>query len=304
MALPDQLFYNTGISTYIWILTNRKPPHRKGKVQLVDGTSFYKKMRKSLGNKRNEICDEQRAEITRLYGEFQEGEFVRIFDNEDFGYQRITVERPLRLNFAVTDERLERVKQTRQFQSLAMSRKRKDSEEAAREIAEGKKRQEQILEALESLRPLGVVKNREQWAEAMRKAGIREPAGLFKAILMALSERDENADICGDKNGNPEPDPELRDYENVPLKEDIHAYMEREVLPFVPDAWVDEDKTKIGYEISLNRYFYKYTPTFFFLLGSWVASTHLPMVQKCPAPAGSSSVRSLSLFQVLANKSA
>jgi len=217
-------------------------------------------MRKSLGNKRNEICDEQRAEITRLYGEFQEGEFVRIFDNEDFGYQRITVERPLRLNFAVTDERLERVKQTRQFQSLAMSRKRKDSEEAAREIAEGKKRQEQILEALESLRPLGVVKNREQWAEAMRKAGIREPAGLFKAILMALSERDENADICGDKNGNPEPDPELRDYENVPLKEDIHAYMEREVLPFVPDAWVDEDKTKIGYEISLNRYFYKYTP--------------------------------------------
>ena len=135
-----------------------------------------------------------------------------------------------------------------------MSRKRKDSEEAAREIAEGKKRQEQILEALESLRPLGVVKNREQWAEAMRKAGIREPAGLFKAILMALSERDENADICGDKNGNPEPDPELRDYENVPLKEDIHAYMEREVLPFVPDAWVDEDKTKIGYEISLNRY--------------------------------------------------
>jgi len=101
----------------------------------------------------------------------------------------------------------------------------------------------------------------------MRKAGIREPAGLFKAILMALSERDENADICGDKNGNPEPDPELRDYENVPLKEDIHAYMEREVLPFVPDAWVDEDKTKIGYEISLNRYFYKYTPPSSF---SWV----------------------------------
>jgi type I restriction enzyme M protein len=260
VALPDQLFYNTGISTYIWSLTNRKPPHRKGKVQLVDGTSFYKKMRKSLGNKRHEICDEQRAEITRLYGEFQDGEFVRIFDNEDFGYQRITVERPLRLNFAVTDERLERVKETRQFQSLAESRKRKDSEEAAREIAEGKKRQEQILKALESLRPLGVVKNREQWAEAMKRAGIREPAGRFKAILMALSERDETADICVDKHGNPEPDPELRDYENVPLKEDIHAYMAREVLPFVPDAWVDEDKTKIGYEINFNRYFYKYTP--------------------------------------------
>ena len=143
---------------------------------------------------------------------------------------------------------------------MAESRKRKDSEEAAREIAEGKKRQEQILKALESLRPLGVVKNREQWAEAMKRAGIREPAGRFKAILMALSERDETADICVDKHGNPEPDPELRDYENVPLKEDIHAYMAREVLPFVPDAWVDEDKTKIGYEINFNRYFYKYTP--------------------------------------------
>ncbi|NMB45024.1 MAG: hypothetical protein GX998_01290, partial [Firmicutes bacterium] len=196
----------------------------------------------------------------RLYGDFQEGEFVRIFDNEDFGYQRITVERPLRLNFAVTDERLERVKETRQFQSLAESRRRKDREQAAREIAEGKKKQERILDALESLRPLGVVKNREQWVKAMRKAGIKEPAGRFRAILTALSERDETADICVDKKGNPEPDAELRDYENVPLKEDIHAYMERGVLPFVSDAWVDEDKTRIGYEINFNRYFYQYMP--------------------------------------------
>jgi len=129
---PDQLFYNTGINTYVWILTNRKQPHRKGKVQLIDATGFFKKMRRSLGNKRNEIGDEQRKEITRLYGDFQEGEFVRIFDNDDFGYRRITVERPLRLNFAVTDERLERVKETRQFQSLAKTRKRKTRKKRSR----------------------------------------------------------------------------------------------------------------------------------------------------------------------------
>jgi len=175
---------------------------------------------------------EQRKEITRLYGDFQEGEFVRIFDNDDFGYRRITVERPLRLNFAVTDERLERVKETRQFQSLAKTRKRKNKEEAAQEVAEGKKKQEEILQALESLRPLGVVKSKEQWSKAMKKVGIKEPAGLFRAILMALAEQDQTADICRDKKGNPEPDPELRDYENVPLKEDIHAYMAKEVLPF------------------------------------------------------------------------
>lgn len=260
VALPDQLFYNTGINTYVWILTNRKQPHRKGKVQLIDATGFFKKMRRSLGNKRNEIGDEQRKEITRLYGDFQEGEFVRIFDNDDFGYRRITVERPLRLNFAVTDERLDRVKETRQFQSLAKTRKRKNKEEVAQEVAEGKKKQEEILQALESLRPLGVVKNKEEWSKAMKKAGIKEPAGLFRAILMALAERDKTADICRDKKGNPEPDPELRDYENVPLKEDIHAYMAKEVLPFVPDAWMDQDKTRVGYEINFNQYFYRYTP--------------------------------------------
>jgi len=264
VALPDQLFYNTGISTYLWIVTNRKEPSRKGKIQLVDGTSFFKKMRKSLGNKRHEVCDDQRDDITRRYGTLKEGDHIRVFDNEDFGYRRITVERPLKLNFAVTEERLSRVKGAKPFINLATSKKRKDTKTAQAEIAEGIKLQKAILSALESLDLKNVVKNREEFvgmmSGAFKEAGIKVPAALFKAILMALAERDETADICTDSKGNLEPDPELRDYENVPLKEDVDEYMKREVLPHVPDAWVDESKTKIGYEINFNRYFYKYTP--------------------------------------------
>ncbi|MBW2631895.1 MAG: SAM-dependent DNA methyltransferase [Deltaproteobacteria bacterium] len=273
VAMPDQLFYNTGISTYIWIVTNRKEKHRRGKIQLIDATSFFVKMRKSLGNKRHEIGDgstgnngkpDHIAEITRLCGEFKEGEYVRIFDNSDFGYRRITVERPLRLNFAVTGERLAKVQETRQFVALATSKKRKDTKAAEAEIAAGKQKQQAIIDALTALEPLGVVNNRDEFSTRL-KAIFKDvkmalPAPLFKAILMALSERDETADICTDSKGNPEPDPELRDYENVPLKENIHEYMAREVIPHVPDAWVDESKTKIGYEINFNRYFYKYTP--------------------------------------------
>ncbi len=264
VALPDQLFYNTGIYTYLWIVTNRKEPGRRGKIQLVDGTSFFKKMRKSLGNKRHEICDGQRDDITRLYGQLADGDHVRIFDNADFGYQRITVERPLRLNFAVDDERLARVQEAKPFISLATSRKRKDTKAAQAEIEAGRKEQDAILAALRTLAGQGVVKDREAFSKQMKAAfkaaDLKVPAALFKAILMALAERDETAEICTDTKGNPEPDPELRDYENVPLKEDIDAYMQREVLPHVPDAWVDETKTKIGYEINFNRYFYQYTP--------------------------------------------
>ena len=139
VALPDQLFYNTGIYTYLWIVTNRKARGRRGKIQLVDGTSFFKKMRKSLGNKRNEVCEDQGAEITRLYGELEDNQHVRIFDNEDFGYRRITVERPLKLNFAVTPERLARLEQAPAFERLAASKKRKDSKAAQAEIAAGRR---------------------------------------------------------------------------------------------------------------------------------------------------------------------
>lgn len=264
VALPDQLFYNTGIYTYLWIVTNRKKPGRRGKIQLVDATKFFKKMRKSLGNKRNEVCDDQRDEITRLYGNLKDADHVRIFDNADFGYRRITVERPLRLNFAVEETRSVRLKETTAFANLAASKKRKDTRAAQAEIEEGRKLQEDILSALRPLAGKGIVKNREQFSEmvrmAFKKAGLKIPAVLLKVLLMALAERDETADVCIDAKGNSEPDPELRDYENVPLKEDVGEYMKREVLPHVPDAWVDESKTKIGYEINLNRYFYRYNP--------------------------------------------
>ncbi len=265
VALPDQLFYNTGIYTYLWILTNRKERRHRGKIQLVDATSFFKKMRKSLGNKRNEICEKQRDEITRRYGAFKEGESVRIFDNADFGYRRITVERPLRLNFAVDEERLKRVQETKPFADLATSKKRKDTKAAQSEIEAGMRQQQEILSVLQSLPSGKVWKNREAFLtelkEAFKRSSFIIPNSAFlKAILMALSERDETADICTDNKGNPEPDPELRDYENVPLKEDVDEYMKREVLPHVPDAWIDYTKTKIGYEINFNRYFYKYTP--------------------------------------------
>lgn len=264
IALPDQLFYNTGISTYLWIVTNRKEKQRKGKIQLVDATGFFKKMRKSLGNKRNEICDAQRDDITRLYGDFKEGEYVRIFDNPDFGYRRITVERPLKLNFSTDKDRLACLQQAAPFVRLGESLKRKDTKAAEAEIAEGRKLQKAVITALETIASKGVVKNRDKFIALMEnafaKAGIKVPTPVFNVVLDSLSERDESADVCKDTKGNPEPDAALRDYENVPLKEKIDDYMRREVLPHVLDAWVDESKTKTGYELNFNLSFYKYAP--------------------------------------------
>lgn len=167
VALPNQLFYNTGISTYIWIISNHKPAERKGKVQLINAIDFSKKMGKSLGDKRNELSPDHISTITKIYGDFQPGEYSKIFDNRDFGYYKVTVERP---------------------------------------------------------------------------------------------ERDAKGNIKTDKNGKPKADSSLRDTENIPLKEDIKAYMQREVLPHVPDAWVDETKTRTGYEINFTKYFYQYRP--------------------------------------------
>lgn len=262
VALPEQLFYNTGIATYIWILTNNKDPLRKGKIQLVNAVSFYQKMKKSLGNKRNELSKEHIEEIVRIYGSLKPGEHSKIFDNEDFGYRKITVERPLRLNFQICEERIKRLWEQTAFSNLATSRKK--GQAGLDEIEAGKKLQQQIIDALYSLDDLTVYKNRDIFMRKLKKAfkerNLMISAPLIKAILSALSEKDETADICTDSKGNPEPDPELRDTENVPLKEDIHAYFEREVKPHVPDAWIDESKTKIGYEIPFTRHFYKYTP--------------------------------------------
>ncbi len=286
VALPDQLFYNTGISTYIWMLTNRKEERRRGKVQLIDGRQFFVKMRKSLGNKRNELSPEQIADLTLIHGNFEDGEtrdlpyedpvthetrlrsrvVSKVFANEDFGYQKVTVERPLRMNFAATPERIARIEDERGFQNLAKRRKRAGKAHDD-EVAAGLKRQQEICELLKMLREAtdGVIyDDRETFISALNEVVKAHKARLSaaerKAVLAALGERDPEAEICYDRRGNPEPDPELRDTESVPLCEDIDDYMKREVLPHMPDAWVDESKTKIGYEIPLNRHFYVYEP--------------------------------------------
>lgn len=261
VALPNDLFYNTGIATYIWILTNNKAPLTKGKVRLVNAVGFSKKMKKSMGSKRNEITDNQIDEIVKLYGDFQEHEHVKIFDNEDFGYSKITVERPLRLNFQTSEERIARVLEQKGFSNLASSKKKGDAGHF--EIEEGKKLQTQIVYVLRQLDREKLHQNREKFTatlkQAFKDAGISVSAPVLKAILSGLSEKDETADICMKNKTDQEPDADLRDTESVPLKEDIDEYFTREVLPHVPDAWIDESKTKIGYEIPFTRQFYKYT---------------------------------------------
>jgi type I restriction enzyme M protein len=260
IALPDQLFYNTGISTYLWIITNHKTPERRGKVQLINAVDLWRKMRRSLGNKRRELGPEHSAEIVNLFGDFRETERSKIFPNEAFGYERITVERPLRLNFAITPERIERVKTETAFQNVARSRKKGGA--AAAEIAEGERLRQAILECLTGAADEAVWTRRNPFMKHLKMLfamdGVAVPANVFKGVLAGLSERDETAEVCADGKGNPEPDPGLRDNENVPLSENIEAYFAREVRPHVPDAWIDHAKTRRGYEIPFTRHFYVY----------------------------------------------
>jgi type I restriction enzyme M protein len=270
VAMPEQLFYNTGIATYVWVLSNKKERRRKGKVQLIDATGFWIPMRRSLGDKRRELSAEQIQQITDLCTAFKEGEHCKIFDSTDFGYRKITVERPLRLNFEASPDRIERLKEQTAFKNLAISKK-KNAKEKAREEEEGRLKQHSILGMLRLL-PSVQFKDRAPFLaeleKVQEKADVRLTKSLREAVLDALSERDEAAEICRDEEGNPEPDPELRDTENVPLKEDFLAYFEREVKPHVPEAWIntairdhkDGEIGKVGYEINFNRYFYKYQP--------------------------------------------
>ncbi|MBN1379411.1 MAG: SAM-dependent DNA methyltransferase [Gammaproteobacteria bacterium] len=286
VALPEQLFYNTGISTYLWILSNRKERRRKGKIQLLDARNYWIPMKKSLGNKRRKIGDkeeneiDQIGEITKIFGNFQHDQtnkftidkkdktlvVSKIFDNEDFGFHKITVERPLKLNFQANAERIALLEEQSAFKALASSKK-KEGKARQKEIAAGEARQQTIrdfINAFAERTKEKLYKDREVFLGELKKLDrehdVRLSASELKAILSALSERDEAAAICVDKNGNPEPDSELRDTESVPLKEDIEEYFKREVLPHVPDAWIDHSKTKIGYEIPLNRHFYVYEP--------------------------------------------
>jgi len=246
IALPSDMFYNTGIATYIWVLTTDKLPSRAGKVQLIDGSNKFQKMRRGLGSKRNELGRGDIADIVRLYGDFAEASGSKIFEREAFLYRTITVERPLRLNFAVTPDRVAAV-----FEEKAVA-KLSDIDK------------EHLRLALESIGETRLWKNRRDFQAELERAlatyeiSISAPA--LKAVLAALSEHDDSADVCVDAKGRPEADGRLRDAEDVPLGDDIHAYFEREVLPYVADAWIDETRTKDGAEIPFTRHFYEYVP--------------------------------------------
>jgi type I restriction enzyme M protein len=283
VALPEQLFYNTGIATYVWVLSNRKPRERKGKVQLIDASSFWMPMRKSLGDKRRELPLERADDILRIAADFQNGDtrlqaldgkqeevvVSKVFPTTHFGYRKITVERPLRLAFQIAPERIARLDGETGFASLAASKKKGVA--GAKEQAAGRAQQERIRELLRGL-PGDRVASRVEFVkrleEAAEAAGLKLGAPVVKAVVAAVGERDEAAEVCVDAKGNPEPDPELRDTESVPLGESIDAFFEREVKPHVPDAWIDTGKRDpkdgevgvVGYEINFNRYFYRYVP--------------------------------------------
>lgn len=267
IQLPNDSFYNTGISTYIWVITKKKSPARIGRVQLIDASKAYEKRRKSIGDKKNDISDAARELILEAYraytnGIFENGDLVvktKWFNNEDFGYQKITVERPLRLKFQVTPERIEALKEEKGFINLATSKKKGEAGE--KEVADGIAKQQAILTALSQSDTSEFI-NREAFKESLAKSlhaeGVKLTAAQWKFIFTTFSERCETADICLDGKGNREADSELRDTETVPLAQTIDEYMKREVLPYTPDAWVDESKTKIGYEIPFTRHFYEY----------------------------------------------
>jgi type I restriction enzyme M protein len=263
VALPDQLFYNTGISTYFWVVTSRKSPERHGKVQLVDAREHFVKMRSPLGEKRKQISHAQIEDITRLYGDFTEGDKVKIFPNEAFGFLRARIDRPLRLRWEVTDDGIDAA-----LASTALQKLPDDVRIAVRELLEEHRSarfrtQDELEKALGTgLGGLGLSKR------------------TYKAIWSALSVRDDTAPVITDRRGSPEPDPDLRDHESVPLPavpvsftEDpterlataayrtaVEDYVRDHVLPYVPDAWADHSQTKIGYEIPLTRHFYRYVP--------------------------------------------
>ncbi|EIU7550322.1 N-6 DNA methylase [Vibrio parahaemolyticus] len=279
IALPTDMFYNTGIATYIWILSNNKAPNRKGKVQLINASKerpknggrgrsgggestdeiehvFYAAMRKSLGSKRRELTEAGIETIVKTYGQFVENEFSKIFDYQEFGYRRITVERPLKLAIYPKDEaRLEALQADKAWSKIDDSV------------------QEAILNALAQFEE-GKLLSRDQFLKTLTKnlAGTKLSATQQKLIVKYLGEHDDDAETClvksGKDKGKPEANPDLRDNENVPLTETVEEYFAREVLPHVPDAWIDESKTDeldgqvgiVGYEIPFNRHFYVYEP--------------------------------------------
>ncbi|MCT2262395.1 type I restriction-modification system subunit M [Brachybacterium muris] len=249
IGLPTDMFYNTGIATYVWILSKDKAPERRGKVQLIDATGMFEKMRKSVGSKRRYLSERNIEEITRLYNAFEEAEHSKIFAIEDFFYRTITVERPMRRNYAFSPERIERAMAARQVTKL---------EEAVREA---------LRRALDTAAEAagGIVSiNRDAFTKDLRAAlevyDVKLTPAVLQVLVGELSVHDDDGELVTGAGGRTEADASLRDTENVRWGEDVEEYLQREVIPFVPDAWIDHSKTKEGAEIPFTRHFYKYVP--------------------------------------------
>ena len=250
VALPRNLFYNTSIQTYIWIVTNKKDPKRKGKIQLIDAESFSKNMRKKIGEKSNTITPEQISNITEIYKLFKQGKNCKILNNSDLGYYRVTIERPKRREFQITVEGKDRLQQQKTFKNLPEIKSKK-------EIS-----QEEILEIV-NLIPDIVYKNYDNFhkiiQEKFKNKNLKPKKAIYIAIENSFSKQSNDADPQLDKNGKPIPDPQLRDYETIPLNQNIDDYFKKEVKPYVSDAWIDDStRDKIGYKIPFIKYFYKY----------------------------------------------
>lgn len=288
VALPKDLFYGTGIGTYIWILNNRKPESHKGKVLLINAVhvDFTKKI-KSLGKKQYEISEEGIRQITALYKAYTNQQMEagnnggrrtvdvsRVYDVADFKYTKVIVERPLRLSYEITPEKIGALKEHAKFIELAVSKK-KDPAGREADIAKGKEMQEKILAAVRTFMGKPAEMNDASFFKAFEKVfGSKPGKAYLKMYRDALGEKNEDAEvvfadpfqvpvqegrIC-DWTEKPMVDTELRDSENIRWKEDIEEYFEREVLPFAPDAWMDREKDKIGYEIPFTKFFYEYKP--------------------------------------------
>lgn len=257
IALPTDMFYNTGIATYIWILSNHKEKERLGKVQLINANSddFCDKMRKSLGSKRKYLTEKHIEEIVKTYGSFRKSKISKIFKTTEFGYRKITVERPLKLSFKPREEiRISALKEESMFQKFS----KKEQETILTALAELKVSYNDRTKFLEDLNS----------SKTLEKARIKLSSAQEKMFVKVFGEQDDSAAVCRNSKGEIEPDSDLRDSENVPLDEDIESYFAREVLPHIPDAWIDREKKDekdgkvgiVGYEIPFNRHFYEYRP--------------------------------------------
>ena len=246
IALPEQMFYNTGIATYVWIVTNRKEDRRKGRIQLLDARNVWTQggsedNKRSLGDKRRYLAAAQIDEIVRLYGRFEHNDRSKRFDNDDFGYTRVTVERPLRLRYQMTIEDKARFLDACPY--LLDDVQIIDETLGRQPERDWNATWERIADLLHE--------RGSRWKKSEQK--------LFRDVFTCKDPGAEPVTKEGRQNGC-EPDPELRDFENVPLKDEIDGYFDLEVLPYVPDAWIDRDKNKVGYDINFNRHFYTYTP--------------------------------------------